>query len=104
MSGEILYLEVERKKIKKLWSIKENSKGRVNCIVEVKNGFIIFRDEVLEMWNQNREFLGRETITEKILSALYLPEEESLFYGTNTGQVVEMYNYEKMMKLAKDRN
>lgn len=45
MSGEILYLEVERKKIKKLWSIKDNSKGKVNCIVEVKNGFIVFRDE-----------------------------------------------------------
>ena len=33
MSGELVYLEVERKKITKLWSIEENSKGRVHCIV-----------------------------------------------------------------------
>lgn len=43
MSGEVLYIEVERRKIRKLWGLKENSKGRVNCMVEVKNGFIVFR-------------------------------------------------------------
>lgn len=38
------------------------------------------------------------------MSAIYLPEEESFFYGSASGQVVEMYNYEKMMKLSKERN
>lgn len=45
VGGEILYLEIDKKKIKLLWSIKENSKGKINCIIEVKNGFIVFRDE-----------------------------------------------------------
>jgi hypothetical protein len=56
------------------------------------------------MWNSGRECLGKEEIGEKILSALYLPDEESFFYGTVTGQVVEMFNYEKMMALSKERN
>jgi hypothetical protein len=45
--------------------------------------------------------LGKEELNEKVMSALYLPEEESFFYGSASGQVVEMYNYEKMMKLSK---
>ena len=59
MSGELMYLEVEKKRITKLWSIEENSKGRVNCIVQVKNGFMVFREGIYEMWNTNRECLGK---------------------------------------------
>lgn len=75
MSGELIYLEVGRKKINKIWSIKENSKGKINCIVEVKNGFIVFRDGVFEMWNANQELLGKEELSSKIESALYLPQD-----------------------------
>jgi|JI9StandDraft_1071089.scaffolds.fasta_scaffold816015_1 hypothetical protein len=64
---------------------------------------MVFRDGVYEMWNANRECLGKEEFLGKIVSALYLPEEESFFYGTAEGQMVEMFNYEKMMRLAKDR-
>jgi hypothetical protein len=35
---------------------------------------------------------------------VYLSEEESVLYASVTGEIIEMYNYEKMMKLAKERN
>jgi hypothetical protein len=45
-SGEILYLEVNKKSIKKLWSITE-SKGKINSICELKNGFFVAKDKII---------------------------------------------------------
>lgn len=73
-------------------------------MVEVKNGFMVFREGVYEMWSLTRECLGREELGDKVQSAVYLPEQESFFYGSSEGSVVEMYNYEKMMRLARERD
>ena len=102
-SGVIHYIKVTSTQVKSLWTIKDNSEGRVNCIIEVKNGFMVFRDEGLELWNPNKECLGKESLSEKVYSGLYLWDEESVLYGSTGGQVVEMFDYEKMMKLARDR-
>ena len=53
------------------------------------------------MWNANRQCLGKDQVEDKIQSAVYNPDLESFYYGTLGGLVVEMYNYEKMMKFAK---
>jgi hypothetical protein len=52
-SGEILYLEVNRKSIKKLWSISE-ARGKINTISELKNGFFVARDKSIEFWSKNK--------------------------------------------------
>lgn len=55
-NGEILYLEVNRKSIKTLWSINE-TRGRINTLCELKNGFFVARDKVIEFWSKGRELL-----------------------------------------------
>ena len=54
---------------------------------------MVFREQCLEMWNGNRECLGRESLSDKVYSALYLWDQESLLYGTNGGQLIEMFDY-----------
>ena len=56
------------------------------------------------MWNDNKELIGKSAINDRILSSIYLPHQETIFYATFTGTIVEMFNYEKMMKIAKERN
>ena len=56
------------------------------------------------MWNDNKELIGRSTIHDRVLSSIYLPHQEVIFYASFTGTIVEMFNYEKMMKIAKERN
>ena len=64
---------------------------------------MVFREQCLELWNSNRECLGKEALGEKVHSAMYLWDEESVLYGTAGGQLIEMFDYEKMMRLARDR-
>lgn len=76
----------------------------MNCLLEVSNGFLVCRDRFIELWNGEREQFGAQEVTEKITSAYYSPEEEKILYGTLNGSVVAMFNYEKMMLLAKERD
>lgn len=106
MSGEILYLEINKKHIRENWVIREASKGRINCLLEVKNeGIFVFRDQVMEVWGADKTMLASDETEEKYLSAIYLGgEKEIIFAGSTTGNVTQMRDYTKMMKYYEKRS
>ena len=76
MSGEILYIEVSKKQIKELWSLKEGSSGKVNALTHGKNeNFLIFRDESMEIWGPDRVMLGSQEMSEKIVCAQFIEDK-----------------------------
>ena len=55
-----MLIETSKNNIQEMWAINE-SRGKINCIMEGKNqNFIVFKDQSMEIWGSDRTLLGAQ--------------------------------------------
>ena len=65
---------------------------------------MVCRNEKMEIWNMEREKVASEDTEEKVLCGYYVADQELLLSGTHNGRVLQICDYDKMIKEYRKKN
>ena len=66
--------------------------------------FMVCRDTKIEIWNNDHEKVGTEELNEKVVSGHYHKDKEILMIGTSSGSVLQICDYDRLLKQYKTKN